>query len=211
MREPDAITMVRNGYLAIGVQRLTRFHDRSQILDNAKHVLFSTRHFAVPEPGGISFGLRMRVRRRGALPDDLYDGYGSFLCLDFSSGTAMDWFLAEDRAAAVFARLPFPGVEVPDDGDFRYWAIFKEIDLSPTADGFHDISIEIGGSGEVVWRADGQEVSRQEVRAPMGDLTLGLAIMTEKDLGPVGSTSLHGQGIFAEWSPVEIETSSLSS
>lgn len=207
MREPQAVTIVREGNLSVGVQHLTRSHDRSQILDNAKHVLFSTRQFQVPEEGGISFELSMRVRRRGAQPGDLYDGYASFLCLDFSNGLALDWFLAEDRAAATYARLPFPGLELPEIGDMNYWAIFKEKDLTPTAEGLHAFELRIEGSGTVTWLADGEEVSRQnKPELKFGDLTLGLAIMTEKDIGPHGSVSLHGQGVQAEWSPITIST-----
>jgi hypothetical protein len=207
MREPQAVTIVREGNLSVGVQQLSRSHDRSQILDNAKHVLFSTRQFRVPEDGGISFGLSMRVRRRGARQGDLYDGYASFLCLDFSNGLAMDWFLAEDRAAATYARLPFPGLELPEIGDLNYWAFFKEKDLASTPEGFHAFELRIEGSRVFSWWADGEEISRQsKPELKFGDLTLGLAIMTEKDIGPHGSVSVHGQGVQAEWSPITIST-----
>lgn len=207
MREPEAVTIVRDGILWVAVPKLTRFHDRSQILDNAKHVLFSTRRFEVPDGGGISFELSMRVRRNGALPDDLFDCYGSFLCLDFSNGTAMDWFLAEEMAAATFARLPFPGLELTDAKPLKYWAIFQQSTLQPTADGFHRLKLVIEPEVGVVWWADGSEISRK--KAPpyrLGDLTLGLAIMTEKDLTPMGSVSIHGQGILAEWAPIEVRS-----
>lgn len=207
MREPEAVTIVRDGILWVAVPKLTRFHDRSQILDNAKHVLFSTRRFEVPDGGGISFELSMRVRRNGALPDDLFDCYGSFLCLDFSNGTAMDWFLAEEMAAATFARLPFPGLELTNAKPLKYWAIFQQSTLQPTADGFHRLKLVIEPEVGVVWWADGSEISRK--KAPpyrLGDLTLGLAIMTEKDLTPMGSVSIHGQGILAEWAPIEVRS-----
>lgn len=206
MREPDAVTIVREGNLSIGVQQLSRSHDRAQILDNAKHVLFSTRQFAAPATGGISFELSMKVRRKGAKAGDLYDGYGSFLCLDFSTGTALDWFLAEDRAAATYARLPFPGLDLPKLEGPNYWAIFKETDLSTRPEGFHDFKLSIDEGREITWWADGEEVSRQTPHYSLGELTLGLAIMTEKDIGPHGSVSLHGQGVQTEWTPIKITT-----
>lgn len=205
MREPEAVTIVREGNLQIGVQQLTRSHDRAQILDNAKHVLFSTKQFGVPEPGGISFEFSMKVGRRGAVPGDLYDGYGSFLCLDFSTGTAMDWFCADDICAATYARLPFPGLELPKLEPFNYWAIFEERKLAATPDGFHSFALTIENPGGISWSLDGEVVATQPHPSySFGDLTLGLAIMTEKDIGPHGSVSLHGQGILAEWSPIKI-------
>jgi hypothetical protein len=206
MREPEAVTIVRNGYLSIGVQKLTRFHDRAQILDNAKHVMFSTRRFPVPATGGISFEVSIKVRRRGATPGDLYDGYGSFLCLDLKTGTAMDWFVADDMAAAAYARLPFPGLSLPEIGDFNYWAIFDEVSPAPSVDGFNTFGLTIEPSTGISWSMEGAEVSRRPMPYRLGELTLGLAIMTEKDIGPSGSVSLHGQGIQAEWSPVRVQT-----
>ncbi|MGH9196833.1 MAG: DUF6081 family protein, partial [Acidimicrobiia bacterium] len=70
MREPEAVTIVRNGLLWVAVPRLTRSHDAHQILDNAKHILFSTRTFSVPPPGsdrGICFDISMRIRRHEAI------------------------------------------------------------------------------------------------------------------------------------------------
>lgn len=207
MREPDAVAIVRNGNLQISVAPLTRFHDQDQILDNAKHILFSTRTFQVPSGGAISFEVSMRVRRAGANANDLYDGYGSLLCLDFSSGTAIDWFLAEDICAPAFARLPFPGLDLEAAEPFKYWAIFRETKLKSTADGFHRLKIEITSGQSITWWADGHQVTREKSPSyALGELVLGLGIMTEKDIGPEGSTSLHGQVVQAEWSPIEITT-----
>lgn len=206
MREPEAVAIVRNGNLQISVAPLTRSHDLHQILDNAKHILFSSRTFAVPDEGGISLELSMRVRRGGAIPGDLYDGYGSLLCLDFSTGTAIDWFLAEDICAPAFARLPFPGLDLPPAEPYKYWAIFRETTLQPRGDGFHDFRIEIEPARGVTWFADGIQIAHERVPYRLGDLVLGLGIMTEKDIGPSGSTSVHGQGIQVEWTPIEINT-----
>jgi hypothetical protein len=35
---------------------------------------------------------------------------------------------------------------------------------------------------------------------------IALGIMTEKDLTPEGSVSVHGQTITAEWSPITVTT-----
>lgn len=207
MREPEAVTIVRNGFLWVGVAELTRHHDRHQILDNAKHILFSTRRFEVPADGGVSFELSMRVRRKRAVEGDLYDAYASFLCLDFTNGVALDFFVAEDIVASVFARLPFPGLELEEARPMKYWALFEEKKVVPSEDGFHRVRLVIEPSEGIFWWVDGTEIARKPLPSfSLGSLMLGLGIMTEKDITPEGSVSVHGQGVLAEWSPIEIKT-----
>jgi hypothetical protein len=162
LREPDAVTIVQSGRLSIGVRRFTRTHDRVQILDNAKHVLFSTRTFEIPEAGSISFSGELRAEGAECRAGDLYDAFASLLCLDLSTGTAIDVFCRDDMYAAVFARLPFPGVRVPDLEPFKYWAIFDERVLpSP---GTHNYGIEIApGAGSITWTVDGGLLRRQSL------------------------------------------------
>ena len=188
----------------MGVRRFTRRHDRIQILDNAKHVLFSTETFEVGS--GLRLSWEMGAEGSDCAPGDLYDGFASFLCLDFSTGTAIDVFCRDEMCAAVFARLPFPGIEVADVEPMKYWALFDEKTL-PTA-GLHKYSIEIAPArSEIVWTVDGQGLRAQ--RLPdyeLGPLMLGLGLMTEKDLTADGSISCHGQGLRGEWGPITVET-----
>jgi hypothetical protein len=205
LREPDAVTIVQSGRLSIGVRRFTRTHDRVQILDNAKHVLFSTRTFEIPEAGSISFSGELRAEGAECRAGDLYDAFASLLCLDLSTGTAIDVFCRDDMCAAVFARLPFPGVRVPDLEPFKYWAIFNESVLpSP---GTHNYGIEIApGAGSITWTVDGDLLRRQSLPGyRLGPLVLGLGLMTEKTIGLDGSVSCHGQGLRAEWGPITVE------
>ncbi len=205
LREPDAVTIVQNGRLSLGVRRFTRTHDRVQILDNAKHVLFSTRSFEVPEGGSISFTVELRAEGTGCRAGDLYDAFASLLCLDLSTGTAIDVFCRDDICAAVFARLPFPGVRVPDVEPFRYWAIFDERALPSS--GSHRYGIEVAPeAGSITWTVDGDLLRRQTLPDyRLGPLVLGLGLMTEKTIGPNGSVSCHGQGLRAEWGPITVE------
>jgi hypothetical protein len=181
-----------------------------QILDNAKHVLFSTKTFEVPAEGAISFATDIAAAGSESVPGDLYDGFASFLCLDFTTGTAIDVFGRDDMCAAVFARLPFPGVTVEDLEPFKYWGLFDEHKFD--ADGRHRYSITIDqAKGSITWSADDEVIRKQ--RLPdyrLGPLMLGLGLMTEKDIGPKGSISCHGQGLTAEWGPIEITRSASS-
>lgn len=207
MREPEAVTIVKNGILWVAVPELTRFHNKHQILDNAKHILFSTRTFEVPSDGGISFDISMRTRRNQAIEGDLYDGYGSFLCLDFLNGVALDFFLAEQTVASVFARLPFPGLNLADAKPMKYWALFEERTLDTAPELFHNFRLVIEPGTGIVWWGDGEQIaSKPHPEFSLGPFTLGLGIMTEKDITPEGSVSIHGQGVLAEWSPITVGT-----
>jgi uncharacterized protein DUF6081 len=204
-REPDAVAVVQNGRLRVAVQELTRRHDRVQILDNAKHMFFSSRLFEIPPSGGIAFELDMRAYGMSTAPGDLYDGFASFNLLDFSEGVALDWFVGHDRIAPVYARLPFPGVKAADAKPLKFFAIFEERERTPTARQRVRIAYD-RELDEAHWWLDGVEVWRYSVPVKLTGFTAALGVMTEKDLSPEGSVSCHGQGVLAEWGPLEITT-----
>lgn len=204
-REPNAVVIVRNGILYVRAP-LSRSNDQIQILDNAKHMYYSAEPVQVPEAGEISFELQIRARSQNTKPNDLYDGYVSLNLLDFTTGGALDFFAGNDKYASVYAVLPFPGVQVPETDKTRYFCVFKE-DTDFEAREFNTYKITYNrASDEIVFYVNGREV-RRECNAPVkfNQFTVALGIMTEKDLSPEGSTSLHGQVVIGEWSPVKIE------
>ncbi|MNJ38430.1 DUF6081 family protein [Paenibacillus fonticola] len=203
-REPDAVVIVRNGILYVRAP-LSRQHDRIQILDNAKHMYYSVEEFKVPEHGEISFELDIRARTQNTVPGDLYDGYVSLNLLDFSTGAALDFFAGNDKYASVYAVLPFPGVEVPASDKTRFFCIFKE-DTDFKAREFNTYKITYNrAADEVVFYVNGNEVRREQgVPVKFNQFTIALGIMTEKDLTPEGSVSVHGQTVIAEYSPVKV-------
>ena len=189
----------------MGVRKFTGRDDRVQIFDNAKHVLFSTRTFDVGT--GITISFEMGAEGLHCAEDDLYDGFASFLCLDLTTGTAIDLFCRDTMCAAVFARLPFPGIDVPEVQPMKYWALFDEKDLPEPGIHAYSIAIEPQRSA-ITWTVDGTALREQ--RLPdyeLGPLMFGLGLMTEKDLTEAGSISCHGQGIRGEWSPIEVKWS----
>src|SRR5881227_3793800 len=50
-QEPGAVVIIQDGFLRVAAVPYTRQHDSVQILDNAKHMYFSTRSFAPPAGG----------------------------------------------------------------------------------------------------------------------------------------------------------------
>jgi len=203
-REPEAVVIVRNGILYVRAP-LIRQHDQIQILDNAKHMYYSAEQIEVPENGEVSFELQIRARSQNTVPGDLYDGYVSLNLLDFSTGAALDFFAGNDTYASVYAVLPFPGVQVPQTDKTRYFCIFKE-DTNFNARAFNTYKITYNrAQDEVIFYVNGEEVRREKsVPVKFNRFTIALGIMTEKDLTPEGSVSVHGQTVIGEWSPVTV-------
>ncbi|WP_106766738.1 DUF6081 family protein [Paenibacillus faecalis] len=204
-REPNAVVIVRNGILYVRAP-LSRQHDQIQILDNAKHMYYSVEEVQVPESGEVSFELQMRARTQGTAPGDLYDGYVSLNLLDFSTGAALDFFASNDQYASVYAVLQFPGVKVPESDKTRYFCIFKEEDTHFKPREFNTYKITYNrGNDEAIFYVNGEEIRReQNVPIKFNKFTIALGIMTEKDLTPEGSVSIHGQTVIAEYSPVKV-------
>jgi hypothetical protein len=204
-REPEAVVIVRNDELYVRVNPFTKTHPSVQFLDNAKHMYYSKEPIKVPEGGSISFNWKMRSRPFGTNPGDLYDGFVSVNLLDFTTGAALDFFAGNDQYASVYAVLPFPGVQVPETDKTRYFCIFKEESaFNPREWNEYQIAYN-RADDEVVFSVNGEAI-RTEKNVPIkfNEFTVALGLMTEKDLSPEGSTSLHGQGIIGEWTPMEI-------
>jgi len=203
-REPDAVVIVRNGILYVRAP-LSKQNNNIQILDNAKHMYYSVEQVVVPEQGEVSFELQIRARTQNTVPGDLYDGYVSLNLLDFTTGAALDFFAGNDKYASVYAVLPFPGVEVPKMDKTRYFCIFKE-DTNFKPREFNTYKITYNrAKDEVIFYLNGEEVRREnDVPIKFNQFTIALGIMTEKDLTPEGSVSIHGQTVIAEYSPVTV-------
>lgn len=203
-REPNAVVIVRNGILYVRAP-LSRKNDQVQILDNAKHMYFSVNPVEIPEAGEVSFELQIRAKSQNTAPNDLYDGYVSLNLLDFSTGAALDFFVGNDTYATVYAILPFPGVNVPETDKTRYFSIFKEAqDFNAREFNTYKITYH-RGNDEIVFYLNGREVRREQgVPVKFNRFTIALGIMTEKDLTPEGSVSVHGQTVIGEWSPITV-------
>jgi hypothetical protein len=205
-REPGAVVVAQKQRLRVTAMPLTRSNDRVQILDNAKHMYFSRERVLVPDGGAVTVDVRISAQGYGTAPGDLYDGFVSYNLLDFETGFAIDFFISNDVIATVYARLPFPGVPAPSTGDQRYFAIFKELELSTKPGEPHEYRITYDqGEATVRWWVDGAMVNEErEVPDRIRGFTLAMGLMTEKDIRDGKSASLHGQGLTGEWSPTRV-------
>ena len=129
-REPNATVIVEHEKLRVRANPLSRSHDRIQVLDNAKHMYFSTARFTPPDDGTISVELSIAARRHNGVPGDLYDGMATVNLLDFDTGAAIDFFATNDKLATVYGRVLFPGVVAEPPADLNrptYFCIFNEL------------------------------------------------------------------------------------
>ncbi|GAJ99778.1 MULTISPECIES: DUF6081 family protein [Geomicrobium] len=206
-REPNAVVISRNGMLYVRAP-LSRSHDHVQILDNAKHMYYSKEPVIVPEDGKISFELSIKANTKDTTPGDLYDGYVSINLLDFTTGAALDFFTNAEQYSSVYGILPFPGVDVPDTDQTKYFCMFKESTDHFKTDDFNLYKITYDQhNDEVIFYINDHEVRREtNVPVKLNQFTVALGIMTEKDLTANGSVSVHGQTVIGEWSPVTITT-----
>jgi hypothetical protein len=207
-QEPDAVVVVQDGFLKVAAVPYTRRHDSIQILDNAKHMYFSTRNFAAPKSGSITFAIDMSATIVGGAQGDLYDGFVSFNVLDFSTGAALDFFVGNEVLATVYGKLPFPGVPAAacSHGP-RYFCLFEEIHTGITPGSLHHYEITYASDENLVtYSIDGSAVRRfSNVPFKLGPCTLAMGLMSEKDLAAgKGSVSCHGQGAIGRWGNVKI-------
>jgi len=207
-QEPGAVVIIQDGFLRVAAVPYTRHNDAVQILDNAKHMYFSTRTFAPPQGGSISFSLDLAATIVGGRPKDLYDGFVSFNVLDFSTGAALDFFVGNDVVATVYGKLPFPGVPdtAPSHGP-KYFCLFEELRGSTAPGQQHHFEIVYdSAANRVTFLMDGAEVQRySNVPFKLGSCILALGLMSEKDIQPgKGSVSCHGQGAIGKWGNIKI-------
>ena len=147
----------------------------------------------------------IRAQKTNGIAGDFYDGFVSVNLLDFKTGMAIDFFVSNECFATVYARLPFPGAQAPDDDATKYFALFKEQPLPNGPQQTHRYKITYNqSSNELLFYVEGQLVNH-EVNVPkMESFIAALGLMTEKDIVDGKSVSCHGQGINAEWSPLTI-------
>lgn len=206
-QEPDAVVVVQDGRLRVAAVPYTRHHDRVQILDNAKHMYFSTRRFEAPEGGRLRVEWEMAAQIVNGRPGDLYDGFVSFHWMDLATGTAVDVFAGNRDVATVYARLPFPGSPAPPPARGpRYFSLFEEERGCTEPGQLHRYAIEYDrGAATLGFRMDGELLRSYGDVPPIGPGLLALGLMTEKDIQPgKGSVSCHGQGAVGTWGSIRV-------
>lgn len=202
--ETSAKTTVGGGTLEIRVEKFERKNDRSQELDNAKHVLVSTRQFPISPTGDTMFSVEMNAE---ILRDEtccFRHGFSAFNVIDVVHTGGVFDHLATDRGTrAVREQLRIPGFI--DNGEPFVWLIespsLGDIDFSD----YHDYSVVLNSAeSRATWLVDNVKVfEAHEVSVPPS-VQIGLGLMTLLPIENGRSTSVLGQGVVARWRRLRI-------
>ena len=195
-REIDATTTVDGGTVTVDVPEFTAADDQNQMMDNTKHVVFSTRRFEIPPRGRARFRVELSVAEIGDETEDYRLGVAAFNVVDTEGGTHMvfDLLATGERMYAEHEVLAVPGEENPFtrvvDAPFRHW---RQGD-------FRDCEIQLNrADGTAFWTVDENLIFEASGLTRLPDsVHIGFGFFT---LFPVGIApgSCRGQGGRASW------------
>jgi Family of unknown function (DUF6081) len=198
--DPEARVEARDGSMQITVNPFRLKHDTVHMLDDPKHLLVTREPIPVGDGAPTTISVEMACENYDGNPDDLLDGMIGLVVGDFSTGMIFDWMLSATRMAALYERLPIPGV-TPEGGAFTY--VVQSPFVAVNAPGeFHRYELTLDRAARSAeWRVDGSPFYRTEaIPVDVASVTLGLIVCTLRPPDPVrGSISVHGQGARGSW------------
>ncbi|MFD9665058.1 DUF6081 family protein [Rhodococcus sp. NPDC059968] len=197
--EPGADIRVEAGSVVVSVPRFTRSHNELQSPDNAKHFLISTSSVATPTSGQITFSVEMAAEKIRGAANDYRDGFATFNVFDMESGMVFDLVSTGTRILAIYERLPVAGVSEEDAFTYVVDAPLAGVPTTPGT--FHQYAITIDAqTGVVRFVVDGTLVySIPSIPVMPRQLNLGMGLMTLSPISAGSTTSIHGQGMIAQW------------
>ncbi|PRY65887.1 hypothetical protein B0I08_10935 [Glaciihabitans tibetensis] len=207
--EAGATTTVEAGAVTLRIPELANASDSNQAIDNSKHVILSTRAFAIPSDGVGRFAVDMHVDDAGdGDGGDYRYGVASFNVLDISTGAVFNIFSTGQRFLAQHEALAYPGVDHPftrviDD------ALFAARGDSIPASAYRECEVVIDrAAGSVTWTIDGRILHEAHGLTDLpAEIHIGLGVFTIIPVGS-GTGSLHGQGVDATWKNFRVAISS---
>jgi hypothetical protein len=207
--EPGAETVVGDGSVTVRIAEFSNASHTNQAMDNSKHVVLSSRAFAIPADGVGRFAVDMRVAEAGdGDAGDYRYGVASFNVLDIGTGAVFNVLSTGNRFLAEHEALAYPGVEHPftrvvDD------ALFAARGASSAESAFRHCEVVIDrAGGSVTWMIDGRVLHEAHGLLDLpAEIHIGLSAFT---IVPVSAdaSSLHGQGLDATWRDFRVSISS---
>jgi hypothetical protein len=192
--EPDAKTTVADGVLTVEIPKFTHSNPEDWANDATKHVVVSTKGFAVPADTPVRLEVDLAVDHVGADGDYRF-GTASFVIVDSegSTGTVLNFLATVDRVYAEHEVLPWTET---DDGHFTRMIESPFAPVRP--EGFRHLVVEIDRpGGRVTWTADGESIHEALGLDVLPDsLHIGFAFFTNTQ---TGVPSNLGQGGCASW------------
>ncbi|MBD0863048.1 hypothetical protein IA539_17835 [Gordonia sp. zg691] len=199
--EPNAQVSVGDGAYAVRIERFDNHHG-VQIIDNPKHLLFTTKAFELPAVGQSRFSVRMSAEGLNTTAYDYRDGFAAFNVLDLVDGWVFDLAASSDRIFAIHERLPFPGVVAP----FTHCvdAPLSGLNTEPGAEHRYSVALD-REARTVVWEVDGQPVYWIADADVPERVQVGFGVFTLHPVQDDSSVSLRGQGFSARWRDLTVE------
>ncbi|TQL19180.1 hypothetical protein FBY37_1090 [Streptomyces sp. SLBN-134] len=198
-RDRNARVRTGDGRLELTVNPFTRFHDTDPRQNNAKQMYRSTRRFAVPASGRLTFEVEMGVRTYGQVPHDLLDAFGTVNVFDLETGVVLNAAATNDTVYAVIERLALPGVARPHEH-----FIHRVVLNVPTEPGQrHRYTIGYrAGTSEAEFHVDGRLAYWARLPVEVAGFHAGMALFSARDLSRYTRAEReHGQGATGRWGP----------
>ncbi|MDQ6751192.1 MAG: DUF6081 family protein [Actinomycetota bacterium] len=195
--EPEARTTVEDGALTVDVQRFSNCDPNNQGLDNTKHLVISTKGFAIPADGARRFSVDLHAENFDA-SGDYRHGFATLTLVDFTTHTVLGIFSTGDRVFAEQEILESPGQEHPFTRVVEDPFFASRAGLTP-GPGYVRCEIEIDRThGQITYRIDDRVLHvaagvtglPEEVHMAFGMFTL---------LPVEEGSSCRGQGGRASW------------
>lgn len=194
-RDHRAKVTTADGVLTLNLESFSGYDGSDRPLG---HLLVGADSISVPTDRVIEFSIAIKVRVHNQLPHSL-DTFLSFVLLHKPTTIVMDWCATNDNLWTVLERLSEPR--------FHHRTI-PELGLATIGpDVEHDVAIRISrAERRVIWLAGGKVCYWAELPCDVDEITIGLGVETAVERGRDASVRDHGQGITAQWKPVQIRT-----
>jgi hypothetical protein len=191
--EPGASTTVADGVLTVDIPKFTHSNPEDWANDSTKHVVISTKGFAIPADTPVRLEVELAVDHVGA-EGDYRLGTASFVIVDSdgSTGTVLNFLATADRVYAEHEVLPWT------DPDGHFTRMIESPFAPVREEGYRHFAVDIDRpGGRVTWTADGESIHEALGLDVLPDsLHIGFAFFTNMQ---TGVPSNLGQGGRASW------------
>jgi hypothetical protein len=194
---PDAQLAVGDGEVRVTIPRFAVSHDAFQAVDSVKHLVLSTRWFALPPDRPVTFAADLAVENLNGEPADYRRGIAAFHVADLDVTKRVFSICGTSaRVLAMHEHLAFGAPSEP----------FVHVVESPYADFDDDftrpraceITLDRRRS-TATWRVDGRTVYEATGTVIPEGARMAFGIFTMLPIREGHSRSLDGQGIDARW------------
>jgi hypothetical protein len=195
--DPNAALSVADGAVRVTIPRFSLSHDAFQSVDSVKHLIYSSRHFELPQDRPATFAVDLAVETLDGEPADYRRGIAAFHVAELGgsmrvfsiSGTSTRAFAMHEQLLPGGPREPFVHVVESPYTDFE-----DDFTRPRTC----EIRLDRSAS-TAAWSVDGRVVYEAHGAIIPERVRIAFGIFTMLPIRDGRSRSLAGQGIDARW------------